>query len=72
MFEGENFCGFRGSPFNREYFPMNYSLVDKQYKSISSEGFPVNDDFPLKRESFPPRMFYLIRYMGKQLICLVN
>ena len=35
MFEGENFCGFRGSPFNREYFLTNYGLVDKQYKSIS-------------------------------------
>ena len=32
---GENFCAFNSFSFSGECFPMNYGLVDWQYKSTS-------------------------------------
>ena len=32
MLVGENFHGFRSFSLDRESFPMNYGLIDQQYK----------------------------------------
>ena len=35
MFDRKNFCGFHGFSLNCDSFPINYGLVDRQYKPTS-------------------------------------